>query len=118
MEFHNGSEEDIERLSKAIVDAIINSKDVRRILSDLIEKDVIIDKGFIMLMIKMQTLAELASSAERAEGRKRQPRRKNSNQFIDGRELTPNEIAFLEYCARKFNEKDWLKRVGITMEEI
>ncbi|MBI3600253.1 MAG: hypothetical protein HY097_06385 [Nitrospinae bacterium] len=117
MGFHNGSEEDIERLSKAIVDAIVRSKEVRSALARLIEKDVLLDKGFMVLMIKMQALAELAGFIEKSARGKRRARKKDEPQYIDGRELTPNEVAFLEYCAKKFNEKEWLKKAGIALED-
>jgi hypothetical protein len=117
MGFHNGSEEDIERLSKAIVNAIVGSKEVRSTLARLIEKDVLLDKGFMVLMIKMQALAELAGfTGNNVKGKKRQ-RKNDAPQYIDGRELTQNEVAFLEYCAKRFNEKEWLKKAGITIED-
>lgn len=117
MGFNYNSEEDIEKLSKAIVDAIVGSKEVKSILSRLIEKDVMVDKGFMMLMIKIQALSELADLAEKNGKAKRPSRKKSTKQYIDGRELTPGEIAFLDYCAKKFDEKEWLKKAGITLEE-
>lgn len=117
MEFHNGPEEDIEKLLKAIVDAIVGSKEVRSALARLIEKDVSLDKDFMVLMIKMQALAELSGFMENGAKGKKRSRKKDAPQYIDGRELTPNEVAFLEYCAKRFNEKEWLKKAGITIED-
>ncbi|MBI3582776.1 MAG: hypothetical protein HY096_02350 [Nitrospinae bacterium] len=117
MEFHNNAEEDIEKLSRAIVDAIVGSKEVKSILSRLIEKNVIVDKGFMMLMIKVQALSELADLAEKDTKAKKPSKKKSTKQYIDGRELTPGEIAFLDYCSKNFNEKEWLKKAGITLEE-
>ena len=117
MEFQNTPEEDIERLSKAIVDAIVSSKEVKSILSRLIEKDVMVDKGFMMLMIKVQALSELADMAEKDTKAKKSSKKKSTKQYIDGRELTPSEIAFLDYCTKNFDEKEWLKKIGITLED-
>ncbi|MBI4378043.1 MAG: hypothetical protein HY578_02985 [Nitrospinae bacterium] len=117
MEFNNCPEEEIEKLSKAIVNAIINSKEVSNILSRLIKNNAIVNKGFMVLIVKLQTLAELANSAEKTSNGKKRSKKKNIKQYIDGRELTPNEIAFLEFCAKSFNEKEWLKKVGIAIEE-
>ncbi len=117
MGFHNDPENDIEKLSKAIVDAIVSSKEVRSTLARLIEKDVLLDKGFMVLMIKMQALAELATSMENSAKGKKRPRKKDAPQYIDGRELSHNELAFLEYCAKRFDEKEWLKKAGITIED-
>ena len=49
MGFHNDPENDIEKLSKAIVDAIVSSKEVRSTLARLIEKDVLLDKALWFL---------------------------------------------------------------------
>jgi hypothetical protein len=118
MEFKNNPpEEDIERLSKAIVDAIVSSKEVKSILSRLIEKDVMVDKGFMILMIKIQALSELADLTGKDNRAKRPSRKKSPKQYIDGRELTPGEMAFLDYCAKKFDEKEWLKKIGITLDD-
>src|SRR3989339_597339 len=117
MDYHNNAEEDIEKLSRAIVDAIVGSKEVKSILSRLIEKNVMVDKGFMMLMIKVQALSELADMAGKDNGAKRPSRKKSPRQYIDGRELTPSEIAFLDYCTKNFDEKEWLKKIGITLED-
>jgi len=34
-------------------------------------------------------------------------------EYVDGRKLTKNEIAFEDYLSEKFDETDWLKKHGI-----
>lgn len=117
MEFYNNPKEDIEKLSKAIVDAIVKSKEVKSILSRLVKNDIIIDKGFMMLMIKIQALTELTDIQKKNDNGKRRTKKKDMRQYIDGRELTSNEVAFLEYCAKNFDDKEWLKKAGISVED-
>jgi len=102
MEFYNNPKEDIEKLSKAIVDAIVKSKEVKSILSRLVKNDIIVDKGFMMLMIKIQALTELTDIQKKNDNGKRRAKKNDMRQYIDGRELTSNEVAFLEYCAKNF----------------
>jgi len=117
MEFYNNPKEDIEKLSKAIVDAIVKSKEVKSILSRLVKNYIIVDKGFMMLMIKIQALTELTDIQKKNDNGKRRAKKNDMRQYIDGRELTSNEVAFLEYCAKNFDDKEWLKKVGISLED-
>lgn len=115
----NNHERKLEKLSRAITEAILRSGDVRNALLDLQKEDLIAAKSFIMLMLRMDGLAELADAIQQSDGENSAPkaqRKKRKSQFIDGKKLSRSEVQFYEYLAQNFNETDWLKENGIIFE--
>ena len=108
-------EKKLERLSRAITDAILRSKDVRGAFLDLQREGVIGSKSFIMLVMRMDSLADLADSIRENEGKTPRPSGRNDAQYIDGRRLSASEIKFCEYLASKFDEAEWLRQHGLRL---
>jgi len=110
---------EFEELSKAISDAITNSKSVMKIINRLRKKDQISSESFLVLIMKMQLLNDLKKK-DSAFHEKEFPLPQlplDTSQYIDGEKLTPSELAFQEYCAKIFDEKTWLKKLGLILKD-
>jgi len=106
-------EKKLERLSRAITEAILRSKNVRHAFLELQEEGMISSRSFIMLVMRMDSLSELVDSIQ--ENRKKAPRssRKKRAQYIDGKKLSTSEIKFFDYLASQFDEAEWLREHGL-----
>ena len=134
----SGGEKDMEALTRAIVDAITRSREVREAVKRLSDNDDVCSKSFMVLMLKVRNLAETmgvelhtcshegSSAQERFEELKRvyKPKTKNGEpspppqpprDMVDGAVLSPEEAAFREYLAEKFDEQAWLRKLGLIM---
>ena len=110
MDFGN-HEKKLEKLSRAITEAILRSNNVRKALLDLQREDLIGSNSFIMLVMCMDGLADLVNSIHENRGRRSWASKKGKeDQYIDGRKLTQSEIDFYEYLAENFDEAEWLKK--------
>ena len=116
----DGSERKFEELSKAIAEAVMNSKKVKKVVADIQKKEKICPQSFMVLVLKMQVLAdsldldleEPAIEKKRTKrSRKKSP--KDQAQYIDGRKLTKNEIAFENFFSERFDSHQWLKENGL-----
>lgn len=115
----NSHEKKLEKLSRAITEAILRSGDVRNALLELQKEDLIAAKSFIMLMLRMDGLAELADAIQSSEGGtagSKPAAKKRRSQFIDGKRLSRSELQFYEYLAKNFDETEWLKENGLIFE--
>lgn len=127
-------EDDMEMLSKAIVDAIIKSKEVREAIRKLSDTDESYSKSFMVLMLRVQNLVEsigvdLSKAVDPASDDEFNPARvkpsasrkkKNRDIFknlVDGKVETPSELAFREFLAKRFDQDEWLKKIGIIFDE-
>ena len=115
-------EQDFEKLSKAITEAVMSSPKVRKIVEEIQKKTSICPQSFMVLVLKMEVLADtLELDVEEASVEKKKPKRgrkkstKNPPQKIDGKKLTPNEIAFEEYARERFDAEKWLKENGLSL---
>lgn len=106
--------EELERLSRAIINAIVKSEDVQKALALLYEEEPVCNEGLMVLMIRMRALTDAAEELRDVTRHLKNGDRKR--QFIDGRELSPQEAAFQEYCAEKFDEEKWLKDIRVTFK--
>lgn len=110
----NIPDKEFEKLSKAITEAILNSKDVKKIIQEIRKKDLVLSNTLMVMILKLETLAKIANTlnSELNTSKKRPAKNeeKLKKQCIDGIELGPNEIAFQEFLAKKFSEKRWLKK--------
>lgn len=118
----NHFERDFERLSKAITEAVMKSEKVRKIVGDIQKKENICPRSFMVLVLNLQGLigAVESNAPEETPVRKpsRRPKKKKASeyeQYIDGRKLTKNEIAFQEYINERFNDESWLRDHGIIL---
>ena len=118
MEPLNEPNEDIEKLSRAIMKAIATSKDVRNIIEDLKGKNCPIDKSIMVLMLELRAIMALTEEMETFFDKKKQTRRKRvTGNIIDGRMMTKKEIEYYKYCSVNFNQDEWLKKNGIFFQE-
>jgi len=120
-------DENMDDLSKAIVDAIMNSRDVRKAIRKLSEMDDNYAKSFMVLMLKVQNLTDTMEDPQGTTRRsaeftidpgqllEKKPKRtrRDVTNRIDGKVETPNEIAFREYLASLFDQDEWLKNNGL-----
>lgn len=121
MSEETNQDREIEKLSKTIVEVLLKSKEVKKILSKLAEQGSVSADSFMILMLKVHSLTE-ASRKEDPRKKTDSPRRKRtirkmtgSKQSVDGVPLSQKEISFLEYCVDQFDEDDWLKKNRITL---
>lgn len=118
-------ERDYEKLSKAITEAVLNSEKVKKIVADIQKREEICPQSFMVLVLKLQTLTE-GFDVEVEEGVPEKPKKKTvrrqgkkkgaGEQYIDGRPLSPKEIAFEEYVSKHFDTEEWLRKHGLTFE--
>tara|TARA_B100000686_G_C16705395_1_gene925920 strand:+ start:968 stop:1336 length:369 start_codon:yes stop_codon:yes gene_type:complete len=118
----NNPEEDFERLSKAITEAVMGSAKVKKIIEEISKKTSICPQSFIVLVLKMEVLADAlgldvegASMGRRKSKRSKKNSCKNKSQQIDGKPLTPNELAFEEYVNQRFDNEEWLRKNGLIL---
>ncbi|MGK7346069.1 MAG: hypothetical protein ACNS63_09705 [Candidatus Nitrospinota bacterium M3_3B_026] len=120
-------ENEMEILSKAIVDAIVRSRDVRKAIARLSGSDEIDSKSFMVLMLKVGNLAEAmgfdvppgggdgaAKEGTNGEaGDKPDEQVKLPDSYEDGRRLSRAEKAFREYLSKVFDQDEWLRKNGL-----
>ncbi len=133
MSEENHHEDDMDILSKVIVDAIMKSKDVRRAIRKLSDSDESRQKSFMVLMLKVQNLVDSMEPGDdslsreihidpdeierQAKVRKPVENWKRKSRFVvDGKMETPQELAFREFLSKKFDQDEWLRKNGLTMD--
>ena len=131
----SGPERDFEKLSKAITEAVVSSPKVKKIVEEILKKDKICSKSFMVLVLKIQALADVLEEGdsgiehehdtedqletsglepkENSKPEKTLP--KNPAQQIDGRILSEKEAAFEEFASERFDTEAWLKKLGIIL---
>ncbi len=114
----NDHEKKLEKLSRAITEAILRSNDVRNILLNLQKEDLIGSKSFLMLVMRVDGLADLVESIQRKKGKSdsRKSSKKGNDQYIDGKKLSRSEVEFYEYLAKNFDQAEWLNDNGLILE--
>ncbi len=129
----SGPERDFEKLSKAITEAVVSSPKVKKIVEEILKKDKICAKSFMVLVLKIQALADVLEESEGSldhdsedhietndlESQENQNSEKtlpkNPAQQIDGRILSEKEAAFEEFASEKFDTEAWLKKLGLIL---
>ena len=123
-------DENMDILSRAIVDAITKSPEVRMAIKKLAEKDESYYRSFMVLMLKVRNLAEtlgvdISHAKEGMSGEElfdlnfmdhppeREPRRVDVTNHVDGRKESPLETAFREFESSRFNQDEWLRKHGL-----
>jgi hypothetical protein len=117
----DGPENNFEKLSKAITEAVMTSPKVKKMVAEIQKNDEICPKSFMVLVLKMEVLTdsvELEVEEELTEDQpspKKRTIKKSSKkpQFIDGQQLSKKEIEFQEFSNKKFNTEEWLKKNGL-----
>ena len=130
----NNPEGEMENLSKAIVEAILASGDVKKALEKVQASDSNISKSLMVFMLRLDSIAELKDRfegepeelsdfgmEEELQKPKRRRLRKKGNlpalpDIIDGRVVSRSEKKFLEFLADNFDQGNWLKKNGIKLD--
>ena len=60
----SGPDRDFEKLSKAITEAVVSSPKVKKIVEEILKKDKICAKSFMVLVLKIQALADVLEEDE------------------------------------------------------
>ena len=125
-------EKEYENLNDAILQAIVSSKEVQKIIIRLKEED-FDDIAVLNLFLSLDELYEIISDKNNSsityklEPMESQHKQEEEKLFerpsslrtwvnkIDGKLLTLNETLFEHYCQGKFNEEVWLKKARIRL---
>lgn len=124
-------EKEMEVLSRAIVEAIMKSRNVRQAIEKLSQKEDVASSSLMVLMLKLQNLAESInvdqpdkdSFSDEEDGSVDEHGSKdnidntlnNSESCEEGKKLSPNEIAFRDFLAGRFDQDKWLKKHGLII---
>ena len=127
-------EKDYENLNDAILQAIVSSKEIQKILVKLKKKEEIDNMAVLNLFLSLDELHEMFSEksnssisyklepleSKQSVDKKTETEQKNlspikNRNFIDGKALTLNETLFENFYQGKFNEEAWAKKAGIRL---
>jgi len=121
-------DEAYEHLNKAIMKAIVSSGEVRNVLTEFKEKDMINHLSVLNLVLSLEELSDMVFSDGDSsdyesviedfgpEKLENSSEMEATNPFkIDRRNLTPNEILFEKFFQKKFDAQEWLKKAKIKL---
>lgn len=117
----NPDDKEMEKLSKAIVEAILGSDDVKKALHKVQNIEFESPNSFMVFVVKLDSLADVKGKLKKADITEIKPKKpkarkkKDISDVIDGRVLSKNEEKFLHYIAENFDQKDWLKKLKISL---
>ena len=120
-------EKDMEALSKAIVEAIIGSSDVKDALDKLQKIDAQAANSIMVFMVRLDSLSDvggkdkkmdpLIEEALEMKPKKRKGRKTHEKPpVVDGKIITKNEQKFLDYLSLNFDQQEWLKRNKLKLD--
>ncbi len=121
----DNSSEDMEKLSRAIVEAITGSEDVRQALKKMQKLNDAVANNFMVFMVKLDSLSDNQNGKngirlEEIPGKrlkKRKAGKKSVKPFIvDGKVISENEKVFLDYISKNFDQKAWLEKNKLRLE--
>ncbi len=122
MSHSSGQDRDYEKLSKAITEAVLSSLKVKKVISEIQQRDHICPQSFMVLVLKLQSLTEgfeveVEEAPEKPKKKSRRTKKKavEEAQFIDGEKLSKNEIEFEELISERFDTEEWLKKNGLIL---
>ncbi len=122
MSHSSGQDGDYEKLSKAITEAVLSSPKVKKIVSEIQQRDDICPQSFMVLVLKLQSLTEgfeveVEEAPEKSKKKVRRTKKKMAEeaQYIDGARLSKKEIEFEEFISERFDAEEWLKRNGLIL---
>lgn len=122
MSHSSGQDGDYEKLSKAITEAVLSSQKVKKIVAEIQQRDDICPQSFMVLVLKLQSLTEgldveVEQGSEKPKKKTRRSRKKTAEeaQFIDGEQLSQNEIRFEEFLSERFDQEEWLRKNGLIL---
>ena len=122
MSHSSGQDGDYEKLSKAITEAVLSSPKVKKIVSEIQQRDDICPQSFMVLVLKLQSLTEgfevkVEEAPEKPKKKSRRTKKKVAEeaQYIDGARLSKKEIEFEEFISERFDAEEWLKKNGLIL---
>ena len=120
----------LERLSNAIINAILRSEEVKGLISRLQGEAKIQSEDVFALALKFPTpgvmearMGRIDQGGEAGDSFDEETFESEENdkpafgQFIDGMKLNEKEIEFQEFLAQRFDENDWMKGARLAWEE-
>ncbi|HLC27256.1 MAG TPA: hypothetical protein VJM80_10850 [bacterium] len=109
---------ELEDLSRAISEAITKSEQVKKALANFTREKQGTENSGLVLMLRVRNTGIQVDEVREVYGKGAPAKSSSANaQYIDGRKLTPLEIAFEEHCVQRFDEQAWLRRLKIKTEE-
>ncbi|MEE8127992.1 MAG: hypothetical protein V3T45_05510 [Nitrospinaceae bacterium] len=122
MSHSSGQDGNYEKLSKAITEAVLCSPKVKKIVSEIQQRDDICPQSFMVLVLKLQSLTEgfeveVEEAPEKSKKKSRRTKKKVAEeaQYIDGARLSKKEIEFEEFISERFDAEEWLKKNGLIL---
>jgi hypothetical protein len=130
----NNPEGEMENLSKAIVEAILASGDVKKALEKVQASDSNAARSLMVFMLRLDSIAEFKDRFESEpdeigefgledepqKQKRRRLRKKNDlpniSEIIDGKIVSRSEKKFLDFLANNFDQVNWLKKNGIKLD--
>ncbi len=123
----------MEHLSKAIVEAILGSDDVKKALEKLNSSEDTLGKNFMVFMVSLDSLndakkgiknhemGEMGEMSDMPEDmpkpRRRRPvKRTDTPDHIDGEPLSKNEKNFRDMLSDHFDSEAWLKSLKLRLD--
>jgi hypothetical protein len=121
-------DKEYEKLNEAIMKAIITSDEIKELLQEYQSKDMIQHMAVLNLVLSLEELSEVILSNCETYDLECVDDKENSSQstqskskdtgkkyFVDGKNLTQNEILFERFCQGKFDEQAWLKKIKVKI---
>lgn len=123
----NRPEKDMEALSKAIVEAIIGSSDVREALEKLKKLDAGAASSIMVFMVRLDSLSGANGKGKNMdpiieEAMEMKPKKRKSRKtspkppIVDGKIISKNEQKFLDYLSLNFDQQEWLKKNKLKLD--
>ena len=114
---HRRSFKQMKDLARSLSLALAKTEEIKKELANLHRQKLICPQNYQALRDKVELLFNvLLRMEDKLAGPTRPAFNSKGRFYIDGRELTPKEAAFEEYCRERFDELDWLKKYGIVLE--
>jgi hypothetical protein len=120
-----GNEQELKALSHAIMGAITGNDEVMAMLNDLKQRNVVDSSTLLGLALRIGEIIEISGMTfRRDEIEEKQTQLDTGDaeegdahapayELIDGRELSAKEVAFQSWSAERFDERAWLKKMGL-----
>lgn len=118
------SDKELKALSHAIMEAITNNEDVMAMLNDLRQRKVVDSSTLLGLALRIGEIIEISGMTFRQDEIEEKQTQLDTDdvedtaqatayEVIDGRELSAKELAFQTWSAERFDERAWLKKMGL-----
>lgn len=118
------NDKELKALSHAIMEAITGNEDVMAMLNDLKQRNVVDSSTLLGLALRIGEIIEISGMTfKQDEIEEKQTQLDTSDmegeaqvpayELIDGRELSAKEAAFQTWSAERFDERAWLKKMGL-----